>query len=69
MAILNEIMLLVEKYPNNMQLGEKVREIYWRERGLNEVVTHPGQMKMFNDDELLGGSDKDIDNVVNLGYD
>lgn len=69
MTILNEIMLLVEKYPNNMQLGEKVREIYWREKGLNEVVTHPGQMKMFNDSELLSDSDNDIDGVANLGYD
>lgn len=69
MATLNEIMLLVEKYPNDMQLGQKVRELYWKEKGLNEVVTHTGQMKMFNDDELLGDSDKDTDGVANLGYD
>ena len=68
MATINEIMLLVEKYPNDMELGEKVRELYWKQKGLNEVVTHSSQMKMFNDNELLN-HDNTTDGVANLGYD
>ena len=28
----NDIKKLVEKYPNDMELGSKVREMYWNQR-------------------------------------
>ena len=34
--IYRNIEKLVEKYPNNMELGEKLRELYWKEREEND---------------------------------
>jgi hypothetical protein len=29
---------LVEQYPNDMELGSKIREIYWKERETSDVL-------------------------------
>lgn len=69
MATINEIMALVEKYPNDMELGEQIRQIYWQSKGLNEVVQHDNQLKMFSDNEILKDVDGDIESVASLGQD
>jgi len=32
---IKEIFKLVEKYPNDMELGEQIRAIYWEQKKLN----------------------------------
>jgi len=29
---------LVEQYPNDMELGSKIREIYWKERETSDIL-------------------------------
>lgn len=42
---------LVRTYPNDMELGEKVRELGWNL--INEVETRdPNQLKIWTDEEL-----------------
>lgn len=42
---------LVRTYPNDMDLGEKVRELGWNL--INEVETRdPNQLKLWTDEEL-----------------
>ena len=42
---------LVRQYPNDLQLGAKVRELGWNL--INEVETHdPNQLKLWTEDEL-----------------
>ena len=33
-----KIEALVEMYPNNMELGAKVRELYWKEREIQDKI-------------------------------
>jgi len=33
-----KIETLVEMYPNNMELGAKVRELYWKEREIQDKI-------------------------------
>lgn len=53
-----QIMDLVEQYPNDQELGGKVREFYWEQR---KKVTNPNQLSIFED------SDSRDDAI--LGYD
>ena len=60
-----KIMDLVEQYPNDQELGGKVREIYWEQR---EPVTNPNQLRIqFPDEELI--EDKDIDSIAHRAID
>ncbi len=55
---IEQIKKLVEKFPNNMQLGEAVRRAYWEAKKVEQK--DPSQLNIFDDD--------DRDDVV-LGYD
>ena len=55
---IEQIKKLVEKYPNDMSLGSKVRELYWKDR---KPTSDPNQMDLFEDE--------DRDNVAILGED
>ena len=60
-----KIMDLVEQYPNDQELGGKVREIYWEQR---EPVANPNQLRIqFPDEELI--EDKDIDSIAHRAID
>lgn len=56
---IEQIKKLVEKYPNDMSLGSKVRELYWKDR--KTLSSDPNQMDLFEDE--------DRDNVAILGED
>ena len=57
-----KIMNLVEQYPNDQELGRKVREIYWEQR---KNITDPNQLEIpFN-----YAADEDIDAVANRSID
>ncbi len=53
-----QIMDLVEQYPNDQQLGSKVRQFYWEQR---KNVTDPNQIDLFEDEDTR-------DDAI-LGYD
>tara|TARA_B100001248_G_scaffold222494_1_gene179013 strand:- start:378 stop:566 length:189 start_codon:yes stop_codon:yes gene_type:complete len=53
-----QIMDLVEQYPNDQQLGSKVRQLYWEQR---KNVTDPNQIDLFEDEDTR-------DDAI-LGYD
>lgn len=57
---IEQIKKLVEKYPNDMSLGSKVRELYWKDRKTSPSPD-PNQMDLFEDE--------DRDNVAILGED
>ena len=44
--IVEKVQNLVEDYPNNMQLGKKVRELYW---SLNDDRDISNQLNLFED--------------------
>tara|TARA_Y100000004_G_C8606223_1_gene282745 strand:- start:171 stop:371 length:201 start_codon:yes stop_codon:yes gene_type:complete len=44
--IVEKVQNLVEAYPNNMQLGKKVRELYW---SLNDDRDISNQLNLFED--------------------
>ena len=44
--IVEKVQNLVEAYPNNMQLGKKVRELYW---SLNDDREISNQLNLFED--------------------
>jgi len=56
---IEQIKKLVEKLPNDIELGEAVRAAYWKVRKL-EQAKNPSQLSIFNDE--------DRDDAV-LGYD
>lgn len=56
---IEQINQLVEKFPNDMQLGEAVRRAYWEAKKSKEVK-NKSQLNIFDDD--------DRDDVI-LGYD
>ncbi len=55
-----EIKKLVEQFPNDMELGQAVRAVYWKAR--NGETKDPTQLNLFEDD------DEKRDDAV-LGYD
>ena len=60
---IKEIKELVEKYPNDMELGEAVRALYWTDYKNGTYSFISNQLNLFNED----GEDKRDDAV--LGYD
>lgn len=59
---IQEIKNLVEKFPNNMQLGEAVRTSYWKARKEETEIENPAQLDLFEDE------DEKRDDAI-LGYD
>ena len=55
---IEQIQTLVEKFPNDMQLGEAVRRAYWEAKKAEQK--DPKQLNIFDED--------DRDDVI-LGYD
>ena len=47
-----QIKQLVERYPNDIELGAAVRALYWAQRNVNEV-TDPNQITL---DQLISES-------------
>jgi len=60
---IQEIKELVEKYPNDMELGEAVRRLYWTDYKNGTYSFISNQLNLFNEE----GEDKRDDAV--LGYD
>ena len=60
---IQEIKQLVEDYPNDQDLGGKVRELYWKDYKNGTYSFISNQLNLFNED----GEDKRDDAV--LGYD
>ena len=56
---IEQIKKLVEKYPNDMSLGSKVRELYWEAKKAEQK--DPNQLGIFDDEDTR-------DDVI-LGYD
>jgi len=55
-------MELVELYPNDQELGKRVRVVYWEQR---KNITDPNQLEIpFN-----YATDEDIDTVANRSID
>ncbi len=66
-----QIMKLVEEHPNDMQLGEKIREYYWtdwKKVSANHLTppVDPDQLKLF---DVPVGNDTDREDAVILGED
>lgn len=57
---IEQIKQLVEKFPNNMELGSAVRRAYWEANEPKEVK-NPNQLNIFDDEDSR-------DDVI-LGYD
>ena len=56
-------MALAEQHPNDMELGEKVREFYWAQK---KTQADPNQLKIqFPDEEII----EDIDKVARRAED
>lgn len=59
-------MSLVEQNPNDMELGEKVRQYYWLH--WKKQPSDPAQLKIeFPEDGLI--EDPNIDDIARRGYD
>ena len=56
---IEQIQKLVEKFPNDMQLGEAVRRVYWEAKKAEQE--DPNQLDLFDDEDTR-------DDVI-LGYD
>jgi hypothetical protein len=61
-----EIMELVEKYPNDFDLGEKVREIYWNQRREQQ---NPNQLKIEFPEDPVELQEEDIDKIARRAED
>ena len=61
---IQEIKQLVEDYPNDQDLGGKVRELYWRDYKNGTYPFISNQMNLFGDDGI-----EDRDDVAILGED
>ena len=63
-----QIMELVEQYPNDFELGEKVREIYWT--NYRKEAQDPNQLTIqFPEDIQSEISEADIDKVARRAED
>tara|TARA_Y100001958_G_C21247933_1_gene579933 strand:- start:2264 stop:2467 length:204 start_codon:yes stop_codon:yes gene_type:complete len=65
---IEQINLLVEKYPNDMELGEAVRQLYWTYKQGKVLTNNPNQTKLF-DIPVHGAELLDNDDVAILGED
>lgn len=43
---IQQIKQLIETTPNDQMLGEKIRELYWKSKGINEVKINPNQIDL-----------------------
>lgn len=59
-------MELVEKYPNDFDLGEKVREIYWNQRREQQ---NPNQLKIEFPEDPVELQEEDIDKIARRAED
>jgi len=59
-------MELVEKYPNDFDLGEKVREIYWNQRREQQ---NPNQLKIEFPEDTVELKEEDIDKIARRAED
>lgn len=62
---IEQIKHLVEIYPNDMELGEAVRNLYWAERQGQKPTEN--QLKLF--DVPVDPDNDDMDGTAVLGYD
>ncbi len=58
---IEQINQLVEEFPNDAELGEAIRKVYWETKNLEQQKS-PNQLNIFEDDE------DNRDDVI-LGYD
>lgn len=61
-----QIMELVEQHPNDFDLGEKVREIYWNQR---KEQQNPNQLKIQFPEDITEIADDDIDKIARRAED
>jgi hypothetical protein len=61
-----QIMELVEQHPNDFDLGEKVREIYWNQR---KEQQNPNQLKIQFPEDITEIADEDIDKIARRAED
>jgi hypothetical protein len=43
---IQQIKQLIETTPNDQMLGGKIRELYWKSKGINEVKIDPNQIDL-----------------------
>lgn len=41
-----EIKKIIEQTPNDSELGNKIRRMYWSKNSINEVVSDPNQIDL-----------------------
>ena len=63
-----QVKQLVEQYPNDMELGQAVRQLYWTDKQGKILTNNPNQTKLFNID-VIGSEDLDNEGVAILGED
>ena len=63
-----QVKQLVEQYPNDMELGQAVRQLYWTDKQGKILTNNPNQTKLFNID-VIGSEDLDNEDVAILGED
>ena len=61
------IMQLVEQYPNDQELGAKVREEYWL--NYKKTKANPDQLKIEFPDDSIEILDEDIDSIAHRALD
>ena len=59
-------MELVEQHPNDFDLGEKVREIYWNQKRDQQ---NPNQLKIQFPEDIEEIADEDIDKIARRAED
>lgn len=62
----SKIMTLVEQHPNDMELGQKVRELYWEQK---QTKVDPNQLKIQFPEDSIVINDEDIDNIAHRAID
>ena len=65
---IEQVKQLVEKYPNDMELGEAIRELYWVDKKGKILTNNPNQTKLF-DIDVHGAEHLNNDDVAILGED
>ena len=63
-----QVKQLVEQYPNDMELGQAVRQLYWTDKQGKILTNNPNQTKLF-DIDVIGSEDLDNEDVAILGED
>lgn len=63
-----QVKQLVEQYPNDMELGQAVRQLYWTDKQGKILTNNPNQTKLF-DIDVIGSKDLNNEDVAILGED